>query len=175
MSAMSSASLRSLILKTTHPKTVLSTTLRLITPASSIYKSTEEETGFKGGPFWGFVWPGSYGLARWIGEKPEVVRGKRVLDFAAGCGLSGFAALSAGASHVVFNDIDTAAVSAVTINAAVNGLGEDDPSWSTVSENLIGTSVDADVIIAGDVCYEADLARDVVEWLTTGEREGGEP
>jgi len=113
-------------------------------------------------------------LARWIGEKPEVVRGKRVLDFAAGCGLSGFAALSAGASHVVFNDIDTAAVSAVTINAAVNGLGEDDPSWSTVSENLIGTSVDADVIIAGDVCYEADLARDVVEWLTTGEREGGE-
>ena len=160
-------SLRPLITATTTVKSVLSTKMHLITPSSRIYNvATEAETGFVDGPFWGFVWPGSYGLAKYIQEKPGVVSDKRVLDFASGCGLSGFASLGCGARHVVFNDIDEASVEVIRMNAEVNETREE--VYSTVSENLIHQPVeDIDVIIAGDVCYEEDLAREVTSWLSS--------
>ena len=43
-------------------------------------------------PFWAFPWAGGQALARYLIDHPEAVRGKRVLDLAAGSGLVGIAA-----------------------------------------------------------------------------------
>lgn len=39
-------------------------------------------------PFWAFPWAGGQALARYLIENPDAVRGKRVLDLAAGSGWS---------------------------------------------------------------------------------------
>jgi predicted nicotinamide N-methyase len=61
-------------------------------------------------PYWGFLWPGSYSLARMCYDRPELVQNKTVLDFACGCGAAGIAALQNGSGTVVANDIDDIAV-----------------------------------------------------------------
>jgi predicted nicotinamide N-methyase len=43
---------------------------------------------------------------RYILDNPEIVRGKRILDFGSGCAASSIAALKSGASLAVANDID---------------------------------------------------------------------
>jgi predicted nicotinamide N-methyase len=43
-------------------------------------------------PYWAFGWSGGQALARYILDHPETVRGRRVLDFGAGCGIASIAA-----------------------------------------------------------------------------------
>ena len=57
-------------------------------------------------PFWAFAWAGGQALARFVLDHPEVVAGRRVLDFAAGSGLVAIAAARAGAARVEAADID---------------------------------------------------------------------
>ena len=38
-------------------------------------------------PYWAFAWPGGQALARYILDHPQIVRGRRVMDFASGSGL----------------------------------------------------------------------------------------
>src|SRR5882672_1785127 len=76
-------------------------------------------------PYWAFCWPGGQAIARYLLDNPDLVRGKRVIDFATGSGVSALAAARAGASTVVANDIDALALIAVRLNAEANGLGLD--------------------------------------------------
>ncbi|MFS2128061.1 protein methyltransferase, partial [Pseudomonas sp. Pseusp97] len=46
-------------------------------------------------PYWCFCWASGLVLAHWLAEKPEWVRGKRVLDFGAGSGIAAIAAAKA--------------------------------------------------------------------------------
>jgi predicted nicotinamide N-methyase len=73
-------------------------------------------------PYWGFAWAGGLGLARFVLDHPELVRGRRVLDVASGSGLVAIAAAKAGAASVVANDISPLAMAAITLNAAANGV-----------------------------------------------------
>lgn len=111
-------------------------------------------------PFWAFAWAGGQGLARYVLDHPETVRGKRVLDFASGSGLVAIAAAMAGATEVLAADIDPWAGSAVRLNAALNGV-----TIEFFSEDLIGRSPDVDVILAGDVFYDSDFARALIAWF----------
>ncbi|HRK68211.1 MAG TPA: 50S ribosomal protein L11 methyltransferase, partial [Hyphomonas sp.] len=76
-----------------------------ITP---IWAATETDLQRQGlePPFWAFPWAGGQGVARYILEYPETVRGKRVLDIACGGGLLAIVAAAAGAAEVAGNDID---------------------------------------------------------------------
>ena len=47
--------------------------------------------------------------------------GRRVLDFAAGCGIAAIAAARAGAATVEAAEIDPLAAAAIRLNAAANG------------------------------------------------------
>ena len=69
---------------------------------TELWHKTEEDLEKIGlpPPFWAFAWAGGQGLARYILDHPETVRGKRVLDFASGSGLVGIAAMMAGAASV---------------------------------------------------------------------------
>ena len=48
-------------------------------------------------PYWSFCWASGLALARYLAANPEWVKGKRVLDFGAGSGVAGIAAVKAGA------------------------------------------------------------------------------
>lgn len=140
-----------------------------ITP---IWRLTEEELGELGvpPPFWAFAWAGGQALARYLLDHPQSVRGRRVLDLAAGSGLVGIAAMKAGATHALCADIDPFCCAAVALNATANGVAVD-----FTSDNLLaGDPPDVDLICAGDVFYERPMAEQVIAWLRTARAAGAE-
>jgi predicted nicotinamide N-methyase len=111
-------------------------------------------------PFWAFAWPGSQALARQVLDHPEIVRGKRVLDFAAGCGLGAIACAKAGALLVEAAEIDPLAVAAIRVNAQAN-----DVSITALGGDLVGSPCRWDLILCGDICYEAPMTAHIFPWL----------
>jgi predicted nicotinamide N-methyase len=130
--------------------------------ATALWQKTEDELGTLGlpPPFWAFAWAGGQALARYVLDHPETVRGRRVLDFASGSGLVGIAAMKAGAAHVTACDIDDFAIAAIGLNAVANGV-----SLTPSGENLVGQDLGWETVLAGDICYERDLAQAVTDWL----------
>ena len=96
-------------------------------------------------PYWAFCWGAGQALARHLLDHPELVRGQRVVDFGAGCGVAGIAAARVGAASVVAVDIDPIALGMAEHNAALNGVSLE-----------VGLEVpgDWDVLLASDVLYE---------------------
>ncbi|MGE4351314.1 MAG: methyltransferase [Bdellovibrionales bacterium] len=139
----------------------------------ALWKETDLFTGDPEGepPFWAFAWAGGMGLARYILDNPEVVAGKRVLDFAAGSGLVGLAAAKAGAAKVYSCDIDPLACEAAQLNAEQNNVKL---APYTVS-NLKSPPQKIDLILAGDVCYDHLMAHRVLAWLRICVGEAGIP
>lgn len=111
-------------------------------------------------PFWAFAWPGGEALAHYIAARPETVRNKIVLDFAAGGGIAALAAARAGAARVEASEIDPLAIAAMRLNARANGL-----EINPLLGDLVGAPCRWDVIICGDICYEAPMTRHVMPWL----------
>jgi predicted nicotinamide N-methyase len=119
-------------------------------------------------PFWAFAWAGGQGLARWLLDNPREVAGRRVLDFAAGSGLVGIAAMKAGAASVLCADIDPFCAAAGALNADANRVR----LAFTDADLLDAPPPDVDVICAGDVFYEKPMAERVLAWLTTAADQG---
>ena len=144
--------------------------LHLADEVTPIWRMTEEELGEIGlpPPFWAFAWAGGQALARYLMDHPEIVAGKRVLDFAAGSGLVGIAALMAGATSVLCADIDSFCATAGALNGEANGVA---PSF-TALDLLDAQPPDVDVIAAGDICYEKPLAERVLAWLAEARARG---
>ncbi len=111
-------------------------------------------------PFWAFAWPGSQALARLLLDQPALVAGRSVLDFAAGGGLAAIAAARAGAASVEAAEIDALAVAAIRLNAAANGV-----AVTATDADVVGRPCVWDVILAGDVCYEAPMTGHILPWL----------
>jgi predicted nicotinamide N-methyase len=112
-------------------------------------------------PFWAFAWPGGQALARHILDNPALVAGKRVLDFAAGGGIAAIACVMAGALSVEAAEIDDLALVAIGLNAAANNTA------IAQAGNVVGTACRWDLIMCGDVCYEAPMTGHIMPWLTT--------
>jgi predicted nicotinamide N-methyase len=130
--------------------------------ATELWQRTEDELGEIGlpPPFWAFAWAGGQALARYILDNPELVANKRVLDFASGSGLVAIAAARAGASQVEACEIDEFAIEAIALNAAENSVVIEPRQG-----DLVGLDEGWDVVLAGDVSYERDMAARVTDWL----------
>lgn len=130
-----------------------------------IWQATEDwlETQNVDPPYWAFCWPGGQAVARYLLGHPDMVRGKHVLDFAAGCGVASLAAARCGARRVVGNEIDPVAIEAMKLNAEANELAIEtsDADWLQGPPG----SPEADVVIAGDVCYEREMTARAMDWL----------
>ena len=121
-------------------------------------------------PFWAFAWLGGQAVARLVLDEPQRVRGLRVLDLATGSGLCALAARRAGAAVVKAVDIDPYALVAAGLNAAENGLEVD---WRCV-DLLDQASPAVDVVLAGDVFYDATMSERVQPWLLAARRGGAQ-
>ncbi|MBV8578637.1 MAG: methyltransferase [Acetobacteraceae bacterium] len=117
-------------------------------------------------PFWAFAWPGGQALARHALDNPETVRGKRVLDFAAGCGIAGIACALADAAAVEAAETDPLAAAAIRMNAEANGA-----RLTAIAGDVVGASCRWDLILCGDVCYEAPMTAHILPWLRAMARE----
>jgi predicted nicotinamide N-methyase len=114
-------------------------------------------------PYWAFCWPGGQAIARYLLDNKATVRGKRVIDFAAGSGVASMAAAQAGAKSVVANDIDLLSLVAARLNAEANGL-----AFETSAEDWLANpeaAPEPEVVIAGDVCYEREMSLRALAWL----------
>lgn len=137
--------------------------LWLASEAIPLWEAGEAELAATGlpPPYWAFAWAGGQALARYLLDHPEQVAGKRVLDFAAGSGLPAIAAAKAGAAAVTASEVDPFAAAAIGLNAALNGV-----RVACLEADLTDTArAGWDVVLAGDVFYERDLAARVEPWL----------
>lgn len=136
--------------------------LHLATEIVPIWRASEDwlrETGIEP-PFWAFAWPGSVAMARHILDHPGLAAGRRVLDFAAGGGLAAIAAARAGAALVEAAEIDPMAAVAIAVNAALNGA-----AVAALAGDVVGHPCRWDLILCGDVCYEAPMTNHILPWL----------
>ena len=136
--------------------------LHLATEITPIWQATEATLDANNlpPPYWAFVWPGGQALTRFLLDQPQWVKGKRVLDFAAGSGLSAIGAAMAGAEKVIANEIDDFAIEAILLNATTNNV-----ALEVLRHDLIGRNEGWNVVLAGDVCYERPMADRVIPWL----------
>lgn len=119
-------------------------------------------------PYWAFAWGGGLAIGRYLRDHPDVVASRRVFDLASGSGIGAIAAMRAGAADASGTDIDPFALAAIRLNARANAC----------RVTVIGRDVldepppEADVILAGDCWYDADLARRVLPWLQRARERG---
>lgn len=154
----------------THGTLVPEIPLHLLNPKSPLgqLSEVELETSPFGNPYWAIAWSGSQAISRYILDQPNIVQGKRVIDFASGCGLAAIAAARSGASSVLANDIDPICEHATRLNAKLNEV----LTPFTTDNLLLKGLPDTDVILAGDVCYEEPLATQVMLWLQNAVQAG---
>jgi predicted nicotinamide N-methyase len=136
--------------------------LHLATEITPIWQATEAtlEANDLPPPYWAFAWPGGQALTRFLMDQRQWIRGKRVLDFAAGSGLSAIGVAMAGAERSIANEIDDFAAEAIALNAEINRTPVE-----ILRHDLIGRHEGWDVVLAGDVCYEKPMADRVIPWL----------
>jgi predicted nicotinamide N-methyase len=137
--------------------------LHLAEEAGPAWRATEAALGVAEAPipFWAFAWAGGLALARFVLERPDEVRGRRVLDFGSGSGLVAIAAVQAGAATVIATDVDPFAEAAIGLNARANRV-----RIEFVGRDLLGDEPpDVDVLLAADTWYEGPLAERVLPWL----------
>jgi predicted nicotinamide N-methyase len=140
--------------------------LHVADEAVPIWQKTEAELEAIGlpPPYWAFAWAGGQALARYVLDHPDVVRGKRVLDLAAGSGLVAIAAALAGAAPVIAAEIDAFAEHAIALNAEQN-----DAYIEVLIQDLLDRPAPRqpryDVILVGDLFYERDTAERALGFL----------
>jgi predicted nicotinamide N-methyase len=144
-----------------RPEAVPEVELHLVDDIVTLWKVTGEDDP---PPFWAVAWLGGQALARYLLDNPGEVRGRRVLDLGSGSGLVAIVARLAGAAEVLAVDIDPYCSAAIGLNAERNGVSVD----IAVEDLLDGDVPDVDVVLAGDVWYERDMAQRVMAWLSRG-------
>jgi len=111
-------------------------------------------------PYWAFCWAGGQALTRWVLDNPAEVAGLRVLDFAAGSGVTAIAAAMRGAARVEAAEIDPIACTAIGMNATLNNV-----AIEMIEGDIVGAPCRWDLVVAGDVCYEAPMTAHIWPWL----------
>ncbi len=122
------------------------------TELTPLWRATATELhAWDDSPYWAFPWAGGQALARHLLDRPELVRGRRVLDFATGSGLVAIAAARAGAARVVAVDVDPFCRAAVALNAALNRVEIAFEATDPLDAPLDAPPVaGADLVLAGD-------------------------
>lgn len=137
--------------------------LHLATAMTSLWQASEK---FLPGvtvtpPYWSLAWAGGQGLARHVLENRWLVRGRRVLDFVAGSGIAGLAAIKAGAGPVDAYDPDPLARAAIALNGRTN-----DAMISVIADDPEAIERPPwEVVLVGDLGYEVAAAQRHLPWL----------
>lgn len=128
-------------------------------------------------PYWAELWPSALGLAAWLKQKENVIRGQFCLDL--GCGL-GFTALCGAAckARVLACDYESQALDLVRFNAQVNTVSLCDTIqdfWQSSAPVLCPLLFDwrspcieakkFPIIWASDIAYERKFMPEILKFL----------
>jgi predicted nicotinamide N-methyase len=127
---------------------------------SGMRRLAERDPSFSS-PYWAHHWAGGLALARYVLDRPDTVAGRRVLDLGAGSGLAAIAAAKAGARRAIAADVDRYAIAATELNAALNNVAIE----TRMGDLTEGAPPDVDVVLVGDLFYDAALASRVAAFL----------
>jgi predicted nicotinamide N-methyase len=120
-----------------------------------------------------FAWAGGQAIARCILDEPNLVRGRRIVDIASGSGLCAIAAARAGAAQVFAIDRDALAARAITLNALANGTSVEARAEDVITNDTMTSWAGiCDIVLAGDVCYDAAMTAVFLPWLRARVAEG---
>ncbi|MGA9658902.1 MAG: 50S ribosomal protein L11 methyltransferase [Asticcacaulis sp.] len=119
-------------------------------------------TGDGGPPYWAYHWAGGTVLARYIFDHNALVKGRRVLDLGTGSGVVAIAAAKCGAAYVMASDTDPRALVALGLNAEANQVGIE----ACAGDLTQGPVPDVELILVGDLFYEAETAQKVTAFLS---------
>jgi len=155
-----------------QPVLVPEITLLIAADVVGLWEAMEEQQSGSTSepPFWAAAWPGGQALARYVLDHPGLVAGRSVLDLGSGSGLVAVAAALAGAGSVVASEIDPFGLTAIGLNAQVNGT----PQVTAVGDVLGGEPPDVGVVLAGDVCYDRAMTERVLPFLDAARARGAE-
>lgn len=106
--------------------------------------------------YWAFCWASGLVLSEYLMANPDLIKGKRVVDFGCGSGVVAIAAAKAGAREVIACDIDPVARLATKENAELNAVE------LTLSDDYTEVQGDVDMILVADVLYD----RENLPWLS---------
>ena len=136
----------------------------------ALWQAWENESGEKQDvPYWANVWPAARLTAEYLGKHPALAGGKTVLDFGCGGGIAGLAAARAGATRVIANDIDPAALWMADRNARANGL-----TLACEGGNMLLSppAPEWELILVADLFYEKSIAEPMLRWLRQARAQG---
>jgi len=111
-------------------------------------------------PYWAYAWPGGCLLARHLLDNPRLAAGRQARDLGAGCGIVAIAAARCGARATAI-DLDPLSAEATHLNAQANGVTVE----CVTADALAGGVPEADLLLAGDLFYDARLARRAARFL----------
>jgi predicted nicotinamide N-methyase len=134
------------------------------TPQSGINAWLASEGHDQDPPYWAYAWGGGAALALYLKDHPEAVAGQSVLDFGAGSGMVGIAAMKAGAVRVFAMEQDPVGQVAQRLNAEANDAAIE--LWTESGLPVV------DVVLAGDVFYAADVVAMTLPLLAKAARAG---
>lgn len=145
---------------------------------TALWRMGEEELEELGlpSPFWAFAWAGGQALARYCLDHPDIVKGKKILDFASGSGLVAIAALTAGAKSAIATEIDAFAIEAIKLNAALNDIDLDARLDDLLAPDNMARLLDnpPELFVAGDVFYDAEMTQRVLTLMSALKKRGCE-
>jgi predicted nicotinamide N-methyase len=120
-------------------------------------------------PYWASVWPAAMVLAQHLLTHRDLAEGKTVLDLGCGGGVPAIAAVKAGASKVIANDIDPIALEIAQRNFSAN-----DVTVEVYKENLVTSNNhhEADLILVADLFYHRTAANALISFLRRARKSG---
>jgi predicted nicotinamide N-methyase len=98
------------------------------------------------------------------------VAGRCVLDLGSGSGLVAVAAALGGAAGVTASEIDPFGITAIALNAQLNGVS----GISVVGDVLSGPVPTDGIVLAGDVCYDRAMTERVLPFLAAARAAGSD-
>jgi predicted nicotinamide N-methyase len=136
----------------------------------SLWEAWEAESGREcPTPFWAIAWPATMVLARHLLKNADLVKNKRVLDIGCGGGVACIAAALGGASRVIANDIDPAALIIADRNFAANNV-----TVETCNRNLTNETndIEADLLLVSDLFYHRSSSEALLTYLHRAQKRG---
>lgn len=124
--------------------------VQLFLPAAAALRESYAP-GKQPAPYWARLWPAAIALARFIAAHPDLVKGRRVLELAAGLGLPGMVAAHWAAS-VIISDYAPEAVALMRAAIRQNGLSHAEArllDWNALPDGL-----EAEVLLLSDINYD---------------------
>lgn len=136
----------------------------------ALWEAWEAESGEeRPTPFWAIAWPAAIVLARHLLKNTGLVKNRSVLDIGCGGGVACIAAALSGASRVIANDIDPAALIIAERNFAANNV-----TVETCNRNLTNETndIEADLLLVSDLFYHRSSSEALLAYLHRAQKRG---